>query len=107
MSKAAIVYYNEIRAGRLEKRDTEYIFTYDAAYLADPSLPPVALSFSKSRGEYRSPVLFPFFFGLLAEGLNKQLQCASLKIDENDHFARLIKTASHTTIGAITVREEE
>ena len=107
MNKAGLVYYNDIFAGRLEKRDKEYIFTYDTAYIADPSLPPVTLSFPKSRREYRSPVLFPFFFGLLAEGANKQLQCASLKIDENDHFTRLIKTAGQTTVGAITVREQE
>ena len=106
MSKAGRVYYNSIPAGRLEQRGEEYTFTYDAAYRADPSLPPVALAFPKSRGEYRSPVLFPFFFGLLAEGANKQLQCANLKIDENDHFTRLLKTAGETTIGAIMVKEE-
>jgi HipA-like protein len=106
MSKAGLVYYNGIAAGRLEQRDNEYIFTYAPEYLADPSLPPVAVSFPKSRKEYRSPFLFPFFFGLLAEGANKQLQCASMKIDENDNFNRLLKTAGDTTIGAITVREE-
>jgi len=106
MSKAGRVYYNAIPAGRLEMQGQEYVFTYDAAYRADPSLPPVALAFPKSRAEYRSQVLFPFFFGLLAEGGNKQLQCASLKIDGNDHFARLLKTAGETTIGAITVKEE-
>jgi hypothetical protein len=29
-----------------------------------------------------------------------------MKIDENDHFTRLIKTAAEATIGAVTVREE-
>jgi len=28
-----------------------------------------------------------------------------LKIDENDHFSRLLKTAGENTIGAITVQE--
>jgi serine/threonine-protein kinase HipA len=107
MNKAGLVYYNDIPAGRLERRDKEYVFTYNTVYLADASLPPITLSFPKRMKEYHSPVLFPFFFGLLAEGVNKRLQCTSLKIDENDHFTRLIKTAGQTTIGAISVREEE
>jgi HipA-like protein len=106
MSKAGLVCYNGIVAGRLELRDNEYSFTYAPEYLADASLPPVAVSFPKSRNEYRSPFLFPFFFGLLAEGANKELQCALLKIDENDNFTRLLKTAGDATIGAITVSEE-
>jgi HipA-like protein len=106
MSKAGLVYYNNILAGRMERRGKEYVFTYDAGYLADPALPSIALSFPKSLKEFHSPVLFPFFYGLLAEGANKKLQCTSLKIDERDHFTRLLKTAAQTTIGAITVRED-
>ena len=106
MSKTGLVSYNNILAGRLEYRGGEFIFTYDSSYLNDSSLPPISLSFPKSKKEYRSDVLFPFFFGLLAEGVNKDLQCSTLKIDENDHFARLLKTAGENTIGAIAVREE-
>jgi serine/threonine-protein kinase HipA len=107
MNKAGLVYYNGILAGRLERTATDYVFTYDPAYLADPSLPSIALSFPKSRKVFHSPELFPFFYGLLAEGANKRLQCASLRIDENDHFTRLLKTAGECTIGAVTVREEQ
>jgi HipA-like protein len=49
--------------------------------------------------------MFPFFSGLLAEGLNKQIQCRMLKIDEQDDFTRLIKTATTETIGAITLKQ--
>jgi serine/threonine-protein kinase HipA len=106
MNKTGLVYYNGILAGRLQRDDSGYVFKYDQDYLADASLPSISLSFPKNRGEFRSPVLFPFFFGLLAEGSNKELQCALLKIDENDDFTRLLKTAGECTIGAITVREE-
>jgi HipA-like protein len=51
-------------------------------------------------------VLFPYFFGLLAEGIQKDTQCRMLKLDENDHFGRLIKTAHSDTIGDVTVVEE-
>jgi serine/threonine-protein kinase HipA len=49
--------------------------------------------------------LFPFFYGLLAEGENKDMQCRILKIDENDSFTRLLKTASEDTIGGVIVKE--
>ena len=107
MNRTGLVYYNGILAGELVRRDTEYVFIYDPDYLADSSMPPVALCFPKSRKEYRSPALFPFFHGLLAEGANKQIQCSLLKIDENDSFTRLLKTADETTIGAITVKEKK
>jgi HipA-like protein len=104
MSKG-LVYCNKVLAGILENRDGGFVFCYDEAYLRDSSLPPIALSFPKSKPFYRSDFLFPFFYGLLAEGADKALQCATLKVDENDHFMRLLKTAGETTIGAITVRE--
>jgi HipA-like protein len=106
MNRTGLVYYNGIPAGELSRQDNEYVFTYDPDYLANASLPAIALCFPKSRREYRSVVLFPFFYGLLAEGTNKQLQCALLKIDENDSFTRLLKTADEATIGAITVKEK-
>lgn len=106
MSNSGLVFYNNILAGRLERRAEGYVFTYDQSYLNDISMPPVALSFPRSKKEHRSPVLFPFFAGLLTEGVNKDLQCSVLKIDEDDSFTRLLKTAGENTIGAVTVREE-
>jgi HipA-like protein len=50
-------------------------------------------------------VLFPFFFGLLAEGDDKKLQCRLLHIDENDPFTRLLKTCTTEPIGGVTVEE--
>ncbi|MDD5675066.1 MAG: HipA N-terminal domain-containing protein [Chitinivibrionales bacterium] len=105
MNKKGLVYYNGILAGELEYRNSEYLFRYDSAYLSENSLPPISFSFPKKKEFYRAKNLFPFFYGLLAEGADKELQCATLKIDENDHFARLLKTAGETTIGAVTVRE--
>lgn len=106
MSKAGLVFYNHVLSGRLELRENEFIFAYDNAYLNNSALPPISLSFPKSQKIFRSPFLFPFFFGLLAEGANKQIQCLTLKIDSDDHFTRLLKTSGETTIGAVTVKEE-
>lgn len=100
------VYYNGILAGYLEKRGPEdYRFVYENNYWLNGSLPSISLTLPKTRQEYKSTVLFSFFSGLLAEGINKDIQCRILKIDEDDDFTRLLKTAGEDTIGAITVKE--
>jgi len=101
------VYYNNIKAGTLSRLDSgAFIFVYTDDYFNDPLLPPISLTLPKSQQRHESEMLFPFFYGLLTEGINKELQCRLLKIDANDDFTRLLKTASSDTIGAITIKEE-
>lgn len=103
-----IVYNNEIRAGILEREENgDYLFHYDDAYFTNRACPSVSLTLPKSQQGYRSDKMFPFFYGLLAEGVNKDIQCRLYKIDEQDDFTRLLLTAGHNTIGAITVKEEK
>ncbi len=105
MAKAA-VYNNSVLAGYLEKRGPEdYLFIYENNYWSDAALPPISLTLPKTQQAWQNHVLFPFFAGLLAEGVNKDIQCRLLKIDERDDFTRLLKTAGEDTIGAITVKE--
>ena len=105
MPKAEI-YNNGILAGILEKKGpADYYFIYDTAYWRESSLPAISLTLPKSQQTYQSGTLFSFFAGLLAEGINKEIQCRLLKIDEQDDFTRLLKTAGEDTIGAITVKE--
>ena len=52
---------------------------------------------------HRSKVLFPFFYGLLAEGAQERMQCRTMRIDENDHFTRLAETCREGAIGAVYV----
>lgn len=105
MDRTVMVYYNNIPAGRLTQGSDDYSFEYEDSYLLDSALPAISLSFPKRKEAYKSRVLFPFFYGLLSEGENKTIQCRRLKIDENDHFTLLIKTAGSDTIGAVTIRE--
>jgi HipA-like protein len=99
------VYCNGVLAGELEKKAADqYVFTYDPQYLANPANPSVSLTLPRTQASHESAVLFPFFAGLLAEGINKDIQCRMLKIDENDDFTRLLKTADEDTIGAITIK---
>ncbi|MBF0432650.1 MAG: HipA N-terminal domain-containing protein [Fibrobacteria bacterium] len=106
MNRTAIVYFNQIFAGNLEEHSSGYTFRYDEEYLANTSLPPIAIQFPKTQKEFHAKALFPFFFGLLAEGVNKEMQCRVLKIDEKEHFTRLLQTANINVVGAITVREK-
>ncbi len=100
----ATVYRNGIVAGELIRENRHsYIFRYDDFYLHNPDLPAISLTLPKSRKEYRSKYLFPFFANMLSEGINKQLQCRQLKIDEKDYFGLLTATAQSDTIGAVTV----
>jgi HipA-like protein len=106
LSRSGKVYCREVLAGRIQQVPDGYCFTYDPQYLAMAGTRPVSLTLPKKSEPFRSSVLFPFFYGLLAEGILKDTQCRKLKLDETDHFGRLLKTASHDTIGDITVVEE-
>jgi serine/threonine-protein kinase HipA len=103
--RMAEIFNNSVLAGTLAKDNEGYVFRYDDAYFNNPSRNAISLSFPKTQQEYRASKLFPFFYGLLSEGINKQTQCRLLRIDENDHFSLLLATAHTDTIGAITVKE--
>lgn len=100
------VYCNGTLAGHIEKEGAEsYRFIYQDDYYNDPEAKAISLTLPKTQKEFLSDQLFSFFSGLLTEGINKNIQCRLLKIDENDDFTRLLKTAGEDTIGAVTVKE--
>lgn len=99
------VYRNGVLAGTLtEEVRNRYIFRYDDAFFNDSSKPPISLTLPKEQQEYVGSYLFPFFFNMLSEGVNRKLQCTQLRIDEDDHFGLLGATAQYDTIGAVTVK---
>lgn len=104
--RKGIVQVRGREAGTLEEQGNGYLFRYREDYLTDPDAPAVSLTLPKSRPVHESAVLFPFFFGLLAEGNLKAEQCRRLKLDEDDAFGRLLATAGSDTIGAVTVHPE-
>jgi len=97
---------NSILAGIISKQnDGSYTFEYDDLYFADKEQPAISLTLPKHKKKYVSNRLFPFFFNLLSEGYNRRMQSIYLKLDEEDHFSFLLKTADRETIGAIRVEE--
>lgn len=104
MRKVA-VYRNGFEAGILsEEAQGNYVFRYNDDYYNDSAMPSISLTLPKTQREYRSEYLFPFFFNMLSEGVNRKLQSLQWKIDEEDHFGLLMQTAHFETIGAITVK---
>ena len=106
MSRSGKVYCGDLLAGRIEEAPDGYRFSYDADYLAGPDTKAVSLTLPKRHDSFHSEILFSFFYGLLSEGILKETQCRKLRLDENDHFGRLLKTANSDTIGDVTVVEE-
>lgn len=103
--RQAAVFNKGVLAGTLTQTDSgDYVFRYEDAYYTDASMRPISLTFPKTRQEYHSRILFPFFFNMLSEGANKRIQCHIYKIDEQDAFGLLLATASKDTIGAVTVK---
>jgi serine/threonine-protein kinase HipA len=101
------VYRNGIVAGILtEETRNSFVFTYDDAYFNDHAMPAISLTLPKTSKEFRSEYLFPFFYNMLSEGVNKEVQCKQLKLDENDSFGLLMAIAQYDTIGAVTVKPE-
>ena len=84
----------------METDSREYVFAYHDNYHGEP----VCLAMPVRRKPYRSNHLFPYFFNMLSEGSNRQIQSALLHIDENDDFGIMLATAQYDTIGAVTVK---
>lgn len=104
--RKANVYRNMKLIGVLTQfSQKDYEFRYDDNWFANESLPAISLTIPKSKQVYKSEYLFPFFFNMLSEGVNRQLQTRHLKIDEKDYFGLLLATAKTDTIGAITISE--
>ena len=103
--RAVEIYWNKSLAGILtEENKNRYTFQYTDEYFADSTKPPISLTLSKLKKLHIADHLFPFFFNMLSEGVNRKLQCRTLKIDEADDFGLLEATAQYDTIGAITVK---
>ena len=104
--RRAEVYRNDVLAGYLTETDKRtYVFEYKQEYFNDVSKPAISLILPKTQMRFTSEHLFPFFYNMLSEGANREVQSRQLKIDKNDYFGLLLATAQHDTVGAITVKK--
>lgn len=107
--KKADVFYRETKVGQLVEDDNGYSFCYDAAYLASENAVPISLTLPLRAEAYESPVLFPFFDGLIPEGWLLDVASKNWKLNPNDRMG-LLMTCCKDCIGAIGIiglEEEE
>lgn len=103
--RQAEVYINKILAGILtETNDRKYTFRYNDQYFNAKRSKAISVTLPLTQQEYHSDYLFPFFFNMLSEGVNKQRYCQLFKIDENDDFGLLLATADEDTIGNVNIK---
>ena len=103
MRSGQVFYKNEL-AGIISQLDNgSFIFRYDERWLNDSSKPSISLTLPKTKMEFQSSTLFPFFFNLIPEGVNKRLVCHKNRIDLEDYFGILLEVAGGDTIGAVRI----
>ncbi len=101
--RKGLVRIGGIAAGILGETPSGCVFRYDPAYLARTDAVAASLTLPLDGGQFESPHLFPFFEGLLAEGSLRELQCRLHRIDPEDGFGLLLRTAASDVIGCVTV----
>ncbi|MHC1703755.1 MAG: HipA N-terminal domain-containing protein [Tenuifilaceae bacterium] len=103
MRKAKILFKDEEAGVLTQHDDGSFTFRYNDSWMENDSKPGISLSLPKSRQEFRSEFLLPFFYNMLPEGSNKQVVCKLNRIDQTDYFGLLMTTAKYDSIGAIRV----
>ena len=105
--RKGIVKVAGIQAGRIEETPEGFRFRYDPDYTVRSDAVAVSLTLPLQSEPFDSPHLFAFFEGLLSEGSLRSMQSRQYKIDEEDSFGLLLRTASTDVIGSVTVEPEE
>lgn len=100
--KTALIEYKGKVAGILKETDEGYEFLYDTAYLSHAEAKPVSLTLPLTEEPYKSPVLFPFFDGLIPEGWLLEVALRNTDISELDRFSLLLLCCKDC-IGAVSV----
>ena len=101
--RQAEIYRKDVLAGILTEDGGEYRFCYDEAYLKRGDALPVSLTLPLQTETFVSPVLFPFFDGLIPEGWLLDIAQTSWKIDARDRMSLLLACCKDC-IGNISVR---
>lgn len=80
----------------------EYTFKYDDAYLASASAAAISLTLPLQQETYTSPVLFPFFDGLIPEGWLLDVALRNTDISVLDRMSLLLLCCK-VCIGSVSV----
>jgi len=102
--RQAKVLFNGEEAGHIVQHDNgHFTFRYTDSWFKNDSKPPISPTLPKSKQETYAKHLFPFFYNMLPEGVNKSVICSANRIDPDDDFGLILTTACHDNIGAVSL----
>lgn len=101
MRKAEIK-FNHNTAGWLTQDENGFHFVYDKDYLNGNKPIPVSLTLALQENTFDSPILFPFFDGLIPEGWLLDIAETNWKLDPRDRMGLLLACCKDC-IGAVSV----
>lgn len=100
--RQAEIYRKDILAGVLTEDGGAYRFCYDEAYLMRENAQPVSLTLPLQSEAFVSPVLFPFFDGLIPEGWLLDVALRNTDISILDRMSLLLLCCKEC-IGSVSV----
>lgn len=100
--RQAEIYRKGILAGLLTEDGGEYRFCYDKGYLIRGDGQPVSLTLPLQTEAFVSPVLFPFFDGLIPEGWLLDVALRNTDISVLDRMSLLLLCCKEC-IGSVSV----
>ena len=100
--RQAEIYRKEKLAGILTEDGGEYRFCYDETYLTREDAQPISLTLPLQMEAFVSPVLFPFFDGLIPEGWLLEVALRNTDISILDRMSLLLLCCKEC-IGSVSV----
>ena len=100
--RQAEIYRKGILAGILTEDGGEYRYCYDDSYLARENAQPISLTLPLQAEAFVSPVLFPFFDGLIPEGWLLDVALRNTDISILDRMSLLLLCCKEC-IGSVSV----
>jgi len=108
MRKAEIK-FNEQTSGFLSQDENGFHFRYEKSYLLSDKPIPVSLTLPLQEMVFESPVLFPFFDGLIPEGWLLDIAESNWKLNARDRMGLLLACCKDCigAVGVFPVEENE
>lgn len=100
--RQANVFYKDQLAGILTENDEGYEFHYLLTYLSSETAKAISLTLPLRKEAYTSPILFPFFDGLIPEGWLLDVAIRNTDISVLDRMSLLLLCCKDC-IGAVSV----
>ena len=100
--RTAEIKFNELKAGFLSEDENGFHFIYDKSYLESLNPIPISMTLPLQGKAFHSPILFPFFDGLIPEGWLLDIAESNWKLNPRDRMGLLLACCKDC-IGAVSV----